>query len=63
MPEWLFDFLSGPTIKIAAAIWNSSMKLIIKAGLQYATKVFYRNMGICQKKTCIRGQRGSDSLL
>ena len=31
-----------------------------KAGLQYATKVFYRNMG---KKTCIRGQRGSDSLL
>ena len=30
MPEWLFDFLSGPTIKIAAAIWNSSMKLIIK---------------------------------
>lgn len=26
MPEWLFDFLSGPTIKIAAAIWNSSME-------------------------------------
>ena len=30
MPEWLFDFLSGPTIKIAEAIWNSSMRLIIK---------------------------------
>ena len=30
MPEWLFDFLSGPTIKIAEAIWNSSMRLIKK---------------------------------
>ena len=30
MPEWLFDFLSGPTIKIAEAIWNSSMRLIIQ---------------------------------
>ena len=30
MPEWLFAFLSGPTIKIAEAIWNSSMRLIIK---------------------------------
>ena len=58
MPEWLFDFLSGPTIKIAAAIWNSSMKLI---GLQYATKVFYRNMGICQRKPVSVG-RGDRTL-
>ena len=55
MPEWLFDFLSGPTIKIAAAIWNSSMKLIIKLVCSTPQKF--------STGTCIRGQRGSDSLL
>ena len=30
MPEWCLIFFSGPTIKIAEAIWNSSMRLIIK---------------------------------
>ena len=51
MPEWLFDFLSGPTIKIAAAIWNSSMKLIIKLVC----------MGICQRKPVSVG-RGDRTL-
>ncbi len=60
MPEWLFDFLSGPTIKIAEAIWNSSMRLIIKL-VHYATKVFYRNMGICKRKPVSVG-RGDRTL-
>ena len=62
MPEWLFDFLSGPTIKIAAAIWNSSMKLIIKLVCSTPQK-FSTGTWAFVKKTCIRGQRGSDSLL
>lgn len=62
MPEWLFDFLSGPTIKIAAAIWNSSMKLIIKLVCS-TPQSFLQEHGHLSKKTCIRGQRGSDSLL
>lgn len=31
-----------------------------KAGLQYATKVFYRNMGICQRKPVSVGKIGDE---
>ena len=37
MPEWLFDFLSGPTIKIAAAIWNSIIKLVCSTPQKFST--------------------------
>ena len=61
MPEWLFDFLSGPTIKIAAGNLELQHEADHKAGLQYATKVFYRNMGICQRKPVSVG-RGDRTL-
>lgn len=61
MPEWLFDFLSGPTIKIAEAIWNSSMRLIIKLVCSTPQKFSTGTWGICKRKPVSVG-RGDRTL-
>ena len=60
MPEWLFDFLWSDN-KDCGSNLELQHEADHKAGLQYATKVFYRNMGICQRKPVSVG-RGDRTL-
>ena len=60
MPEWLFDFLSGPTIKIAEAIWNSSMRLIIKLVCSTPQKFSTGTWALKYKKCKSCGKKWTD---